>query len=46
MFLELMIRRPQASEQVAGCPAQDEAKLGSLIDETTLKGVGATGFGW
>jgi len=45
MFLELMIRKPQASAQVSGFPAQDEAKSGSLIDPTTPNGVGAVGFG-
>lgn len=46
MFLELIIRRPQESAQFAGLPAQVEAKSGSLIDATTLNGVGATGLGW
>jgi hypothetical protein len=46
MFLELMIRKPQASAQFLDLPAQDEAKSGSLIDATTSNGVGAMGFGW
>ena len=41
-----MTRRPQALAQLPDLPAQEEAKSGSLREVTTLKGVGALGFGW
>ena len=41
-----MIRKPHALAQFPDCPEQEEPKLGSFREDTTLNGVGALGFGW
>jgi len=45
MLLEFKMRRPHAFAQFPDFPAQDEARSGSFIDETTENGVGAEGVG-
>lgn len=46
MSEEEMTRRPHALAQLPDWPEHEVAKLGSLREVTTLKGVGALGLGW